>query len=123
MKKEISIDECALAQGPYVQGLIYNGMIYASQIGIDKNGKLVEGGIKQQTKQIMDNFKLILESQGSSMDKVVQCNIYVVNMEDAQFMNEVYSEYFTKPYPSRCCVQVAGMSDGALVEMSLVAAL
>ncbi|MCH3964447.1 MAG: Rid family hydrolase [Clostridium sp.] len=123
MKKEISIESCALAQGPYVQGLVYNNMIYASQIGIDKYGNLAKGGIQQQTRQIMENFKLILESQGSGMDKVIQCTIYIVNMEDVQLMNRIYSEYFTKPYPSRCCVQVAGMSDGALVEMSLVAAL
>lgn len=123
MKKEISIESCAMAQGPYVQGLVYNNMIYASQIGIDKYGNLAKGGIQQQTRQIMENFKLILESQGSGMDKVIQCTIYIVNMEDAQLMNRIYSEYFTKPYPSRCCVQVAGMSDGALVEMSLVAAL
>ena len=123
IKREISIESCALAQGPYVQGLDYNGMIYASQIGIDKDGNLVEGGIKAQTKQIMENFKAILESEGSSMDKVIQCNIYIVNMEDAPAMNEVYASYFTKPYPSRCCVQVAGMSGGAVVEMSLTAAL
>lgn len=123
MKREISIDSCALAQGPYVQGLVYNGMIYSSQIGIDKDGNLVDGGVKEQTKQIMENFKLILESEGSSMDKIIQCNIYIVNMEDAPLMNEVYASYFTKPYPSRCCVQVAGMSGGAVVEMSLVAAL
>ena len=123
IKREISLESCALAQGPYVQGLVYNGMIYASQIGIDKDGNLVEGGIKAQTKQIMENFKAILESEGSSMDKVIQCNIYIVNMEDAPAMNEVYASYFTKPYPSRCCVQVAGMSGGAVVEMSLTAAL
>lgn len=123
IKREISIESCALAQGPYVQGLVYNGMIYASQIGIDKDGNLVEGGIRAQTKQIMDNFKAILESEGSSMDKIIQCTIYIVNMEDAPAMNEVYASYFTKPYPSRCCVQVAGMSDGAVVEMSLTAAL
>ena len=123
MKKEISIDSCALAQGPYVQGLIADNKIYASQIGIDKDGNLVPGGIKAQTKQIMENFKLILESQGSSMDKIIQCNIYIVNMEDAPAMNEVYASYFTKPYPSRCCVQVAGMSGGAVVEMSLTALL
>ncbi len=123
IKREISIESCALAQGPYVEGLVYNGMIYASQIGIDKDGNLVEGGIRAQTKQIMDNFKAILESEGSSMDKIIQCTIYIVNMEDAPAMNEVYASYFTKPYPSRCCVQVAGMSDGAVVEMSLTAAL
>ena len=123
IKREISIESCALAQGPYVQGLVYNGMIYASQIGIDKDGNLVEGGIRAQTKQIMDNFKAILESEGSSMDKIIQCTIYIVNMEDAPAMNEVYASYFTNPYPSRCCVQVAGMSDGAVVEMSLTAAL
>ena len=123
MKREITIDSCALAQGPYVQGLVYDGMIYSSQIGIDKDGNLVEGGVKEQTKQIMENFKLILESEGSSLDKIIQCNIYIVNMEDAAAMNEVYASYFTKPYPSRCCVQVAGMSGGAVVEMSIKAAL
>lgn len=123
MKREISIDSCALAQGPYVQGLVYDGMIYSSQVGIDKEGNLVEGGIKEQTKQIMENFKLILESEGSSLDKIIQCNIYIVDMKDAAAMNEVYASYFTKTYPSRCCVQVAGMSGGAVVEMSIKAAL
>ena len=123
MKKqqEIFCKDVAEAAGPYVQGLKFGNFVYATQVGIDKDGNLVSGGIKAQTGQTMENIRLVLEDAGSSMDKVLKCTIYIANAEDKPGMNEVYQSYFTDPFPSRCCVQVAGMEGGALVEMQVEA--
>ncbi|MFT8361991.1 MAG: Rid family detoxifying hydrolase [Sporolactobacillus sp.] len=122
MKRAIDCAACAPAAGPYVQGLVYENLIFSSQIGIDRNGNLVEGGITTQTKQIMENFREILNCEGLSLDDIIQCTIYIVDMNDAAPMNDVYSSYFSKPYPSRCCVAVQKMADGARVEMQIIAA-
>ena len=121
VKREILIDSISKAQGPYVQGLVSNNRIYSSQLGLDPEGNLVEGGITNQTRQTMDNFKAVLEAEGMSMDDIVQCTIYIADINYIPQMNEVYIQYFQKPLPSRCCVQVAGMAGGALVEMSIIA--
>ncbi len=120
MKKEIICSEVAQAAGPYVQGLTYNGMVYCTQVGIDKSGNLVEGGISAQTKQTMENIRLVLEEAGSCMENVLKCTIYIANPEDKPGMNEVYKSYFKDPFPARCCV-IAGMEGGALVEMQVEA--
>ncbi len=123
MKKQIEImtDKCPPAAGPYVQGLQFENLVFATQVGIGADGALVEGGIEAQTRQTMENIKAVLEAAGSSMEKVLKCTIYIANAEDKSGMNAVYSSYFTDPFPSRCCVQVAGMADGALVEMEVMA--
>ena len=123
MKKqqEIFCDNVAEAAGPYVQGLTFGNFVYATQVGIDGTGALVAGGIQAQTRQTMENLRIVLEKAGSSMEKVLKCTIYIANAADKPGMNEIYQSYFTDPFPSRCCVQVAGMSDGALVEMQVEA--
>ena len=123
MKKQCEIVSKAVAEaaGPYVQGLRYGNFVYVTQVGIDRMGNLVEGGIEAQTKQTMENIRLVLEEAGSSMDHVLKCTIYIARAEDKPGMNEVYRSYFTDPFPARCCVQVAGMEGGALVEMQVEA--
>ncbi|WP_283674003.1 RidA family protein [Butyricicoccus sp. Marseille-Q5471] len=121
MKQEIFCKDVAEAAGPYVQGLTFGSMVYATQVGIDRDGALVGGGIEAQTRQTMENLRLVLEQAGSSMDKVLKCTIYIANAADKPGMNAVYQTYFSDPFPSRCCVQVAGMEGGALVEMQVEA--
>lgn len=120
-KEEIFCPECAEAAGPYVQGLKYGQFVFATQIGIDKEGYLAKGGIEAQTKQAMENLKMILETAGSDMKNILKCTIYIADAADKPGMNRIYQSYFSDPFPARCCVQIAGMSDGALVEMEVVA--
>jgi reactive intermediate/imine deaminase len=87
------------------------------------NTKLVEGGIEEQTRQVMNNLVDVLNSAGSSLEKVIFARVYLVNFQDFDRMNEVYSSFF-KPdkLPGRTCIGVTGLAVGSLVEIDFVAA-
>lgn len=85
--------------------------------------KVVEGGIEAQTSRVMENLKIVLDGLGSTFKRVVFARIYLVNFQDFDRMNEVYSSYFEKDQlPARTCIGVTGLAVGALVEIDLVAA-
>ena len=87
------------------------------------NTKLVKGGIEEQTLQVMNNLIDVLNSAGSSLEKVIFARVYLVNFQDFDRMKEVYSSFF-KPdkLPSRTCIGVTGLAVGSLVEIDFVAA-
>ncbi|MFQ5902649.1 MAG: RidA family protein [Candidatus Binatia bacterium] len=124
MKREaVQTDAAPKAIGPYEQGIRVNGFIFTSgQIPIDpKTGNLVEGGIAAQTRQVLDNLKVVLEAAGSSIDRVVKANVFLKNMADFAAMNEVYAKYLGSSKPARSTVAVAELPKGALIEIDLVA--
>lgn len=85
--------------------------------------QLVSGGIEAQTKQVMDNLCDVLDAAGSSLGKVIFARVYLVNFQDFDKMNAVYSSYFTaEKLPARTCIGVTGLAVGASVEIDLVAA-
>lgn len=84
------------------------------------NPAVVDGGIKPETRQTMENMKAVLEACGSSMDQVVKCTVFLADMAEWAAMNEVYLEYFTTP-PARSAVAVAGMARDARVEIECIA--
>jgi len=122
-REAIQTDEAPKAIGPYAQAIKANGFIYtAGQIPIDpKTGNLVEGGINEQTRQVLENLKAVLAAAGSSLDQVVKATVFLKNMADFPAMNEVYGEYFGNAKPARSTVAVAELPRGALVEIDLVA--
>ena len=84
--------------------------------------KLVEGGIEDQTHQVMKNLIDVLSQAGSSLDKVIFARVYLVNFGDFEKMNKVYASYFKKEkLPARTCIGVTGLAVGASVEIDLVA--
>ena len=86
------------------------------------NTKLVQGGIEEQTHQVMKNLIEVLSASGSSIDKVVFARVYLVNFGDFEKMNKVYASYFrTEKLPSRTCIGVTGLAVGASVEIDLIA--
>jgi 2-iminobutanoate/2-iminopropanoate deaminase len=86
-----------------------------------KTGKLIEGGIAEQTHQVMRNLQTVLAGAGSSLARVVFARVYLVNFADYAAMNAVYASYFTPGrLPGRTCVGVTGLALGALVEIDLV---
>jgi 2-iminobutanoate/2-iminopropanoate deaminase len=111
------------AIGPYEQAIKINGFIYtAGQIGLDpKTGKLVEGGITTQTRQVLENLKAVLEAAGSSMDQVIKATVFLKNMSDFDAMNEVYEDYLGHARPARSTVGVAELPKDAVIEIDLVA--
>ena len=121
--KAISTTKAPGAIGPYSQGIQVGEFIYTSgQIPIDPaTGTFAEGGIKEQTRQSLQNIKAILEKAGSSMDKVIKTTVFLADMNDFADMNSVYAEFFSEPYPARSAVAVKTLPKNALVEIEVVA--
>ena len=119
----ISTDKAPKAIGPYEQAIKVGEFVYtAGQIPIDpKTGTLVEGGISEQTRQVLENLKAVLEAAGSSLDQVVRATVFLKNMADFAAMNEVYTNYLGGAKPARSTVAVAELPRGALVEIDLIA--
>ena len=124
MTREIvQTDSAPKAIGPYEQAIKASGVLYtAGQIPIDpKTGNFVEGGITDQTRQVLENLKAVLEAGGSSLDRVVKATVFLKNMTDFAAMNEVYGQYLGSARPARSTVAVAELPRGALIEIDLVA--
>lgn len=119
----ISTDKAPKAIGPYEQAIQVGEFVYtAGQIPIDpKTGTFVEGGISEQTRQVLENLKAVLEAAGSSLEQVVKATVFLKNMADFAAMNEVYTNYLGGAKPARSTVAVAELPRGALVEIDLIA--
>ena len=89
------------SKAPLEWAVTSNGTLYTAQIPIDENGDVVAGGIEAQTRQTLDNLKHTLECANVGMDSVLQVLIYVTDREYLKTVNQVYTEYFTAPYPNR----------------------
>jgi 2-iminobutanoate/2-iminopropanoate deaminase len=123
MKREvIATKKAPGAVGPYSQAIKVGHFVFtAGQLAFDPaRGKLVEGGIEAQTRQVLRNIAAVLEAAGSSLDKVVKTTVFLANMGDFGAMNGVYSEFFPNEPPARSTVEV-GLALGALVEIDAIA--
>ena len=122
-KEEIMTKRSPAAAGPYSQAIKLGNLVFVSgHIGNDpKSNQLVGDNIKAQTKQALENLKAVLVAGGSSLDDVLKVNVYLKNMSDFLGMNEVYSTYFNKPYPTRATVEVAKLPKDALIEIECIA--
>ena len=124
MKKEIiNTDKAPKAIGPYSQAVKAGGFLFTSgQIPIDPaTGEMVEGDIRQQVKQVLDNLKAILEAAGVGLKDVIKTTVFIADMNDFAAINEVYAEYFGSNSPARSCVQVAKLPKDAGVEIETIA--
>ncbi len=113
------------AIGPYSQALRAGGFLFtAGQVGFDPaTGELVDGGISQETRQVLQNIRAILEAGGSGLAQVVKTTVFLVDMADFAAMTEVYAEAFGTHRPARSTVAVAALPRGARVEIEAVAAI
>ena len=123
--KVISTKAAPAAIGPYVQGKVVGGFLFASgQIPIDPaSGALVQGGIEEQAAQALKNVKALVEAAGSSMSKVVKTTCFLKDIGDFAAFNKAYAEYFTGDAPARSCVGGIDLPKGALCEIEVIAAL
>lgn len=121
-KTIISTDHAPAAVGPYSQGICINAVQFISgQLPVDpKTGKIVEGGIKEQTKQSLKNIGEILKAAELDYSNVLKTTVLLADINDFQKMNEVYQEYFKENPPARICFQAAALPMGALVEIDAV---
>lgn len=124
MKKIIATSKAPAAIGPYCQATTHNGVIYVSgQLPLDPaTGELSTGGIAEQTRLVMSNIKAIIESAGSSMDKILKCTILLTDMAHFAEMNEAYAKFFPNDPPARICYQVCALPKGACIEIDCIAA-
>lgn len=113
----------AVAVGPYSHAVEAGDTVYFSgQTPIDSNtGKLVEGGITEQTEQCFKNLFNVLKAAGLSPDDVVKVNVFLTNMDNFSAMNQVYERQFSSPYPARTTIGVAALPLGAQVEIEMIA--
>ena len=121
--KAINTKNAPAAIGPYSQAIEVNGFVYTSgQLPIDPaTGEFAGSDIKSQAEQSLKNVKAILEEAGLTMKNVVKTTVFLADMVDFAAMNEVYSTYFSEPYPARSAVAVKTLPKGALVEIECVA--
>jgi 2-iminobutanoate/2-iminopropanoate deaminase len=123
MKREvIATKKAPAAVGPYSQAIRVGDFVFtAGQLAIDPaTGRLVEGGIEEQTRQALRNIAAVLEAAGSSLDKVVKTTVFLKNMGDFKAMNRVYAEFFANEPPGRSTVEVANLIPGALLEIDAI---
>ncbi|HEY9570584.1 MAG TPA: RidA family protein [Metalysinibacillus sp.] len=120
--KKVTTTNAPAAIGPYAQGMIVNNMFYSSgQIPLTATGEMVEGGIEEQTTQVFENLKAVLEAAGSSLDHVVKTMVFLSDMEDFAAMNAVYASAFGSHTPARSAVEVARLPKDAKVEIEVIA--
>lgn len=123
MKKIINSPKAPKALGPYSQAIEVNGTLYISgQVPIDVNtGKIVEGGITEQTEQVMKNIGYILEEAGYTYADVVKSTCLLSDISNFAAMNEVYGKYYTSDCPARAAFAVKDLPAGAMVEIETIA--
>ena len=124
-KQIVSTENAPAAIGPYSQAVRVGELIFtAGQIAlVPETGKLIEGDIETQTRQVMENLAAVLQAAGSSLTQVVKTTIFVTDINDFAKVNQVYGSFFQDNPPARSTVQVAALPLGANVEIEVVAAL
>lgn len=124
-KSIIQTENAPRAVGPYSQAVKLEGesLIFASgQIALEpKTGDRVHGGIVQETRQVLENLKAVLEAGGSSLEKIVKTTVFLHSMDDFGVMNEIYSQYFKTDPPARSTIEVSRLPKGMKIEIEAVA--
>ena len=123
MKQVIHTDSAPAAIGPYSQAIQIGDLLFVSgQVPIDPStGAVVEGDIKAQAQQSLNNLKAILNAAGTNMGAVVKTTVFLADMNDFAAMNEVYAQFFQEPFPARSAVQVGRLPKDAKVEIEAIA--
>ena len=123
MKQAVVTDKIAKPIGPFSPAIVDDGRVYCSgQVAQDPTtGKLIDGGVAEQTAQAINNVEAVLAATGKSLRDVVKVNVYLTDMNDFSNMNRVYAERFQAPYPARTTVTVTALPLGAAVEIEVIA--
>jgi len=111
------------AIGPYSQGVVAGGFLFtAGQIALDPaSGKMVEGGIVEQTTRVLANLREVLAKAGATWTDVVRSTVYLVDLAEFPTVNEIYGKHLGSARPARSTVQVAALPRGGLIEIDLIA--
>jgi lysine/arginine/ornithine transport system substrate-binding protein len=117
------LNEDTTSTSPYSDAVRVGSTLYlAGNLGLDKDGKLVPGGITPETEQTLQNLRHVLERNGSSLDRVANCEVMLADIKDRDAMNEVYRKYWLpQHFPARHAFGTSGLYLGARVEMACIA--
>lgn len=108
---------------PFSEAVRVNDLLFvAGQVATDHTGELVEGGIEAQSHQVMLNIKDIVQRRGLTMADVVKCTVFLADVAQWGDFNDVYTTYFSKPYPARSALGANGLALGAAVEVECIVA-
>ncbi|MDW7709175.1 MAG: RidA family protein [Deferrisomatales bacterium] len=123
MKTQIVTERAPAAIGPYSQAVAAGSYVFCSgQIPLDPaTGQVVGKGVEEQTRQVLDNLRAVLEAAGSGLEHVVKTTVFLADMGDFPAMNAVYEGYFGDKPPARSTIQAAALPRGAAVEIEAVA--
>ncbi len=122
MKKTIFTDRAPKTVRFYSQAMDLKKVVFCSgQIPLTPDGNLVEGGIFEQTKQVMENLQEILQETDLELENIVKTTVYLTDLNDFEIFNEVYGKYFEEKIPARSLVQVAGLPKDAKIEIEAIA--
>ena len=121
--KALNTDKAPAAIGPYSQAIRTGNIVFVSgQLPINpETGAFPEGGVQEQTRQSLMNARAILQSEGLDLKDVVKTTVLLSDIANFGPMNEIYAEFFTKPFPARSAFAVRDLPKGALVEIELIA--
>ena len=125
MRKVIHTEKAPKAVGPYSQAVSTGNLLFtAGQVALDPaTGKLVEGGIKEQTRQVMKNLGAVLAEARTDFSKVVKTTVFLQDIKNFAYFNQVYGEYFPSEPPARSTFQVGALPLGAMVEIEMIVLL
>ena len=123
MREVISTGKGPKAIGPYSQAIKANGFIFISGQGAGDpaTGRVVDGGIAEQTARCLENVTAILEAAGSSLDRAVRVGVFLKDMNDFEAMNEVYARYFPATPPARTTIEAARLPRDFRIEIDMIA--
>jgi reactive intermediate/imine deaminase len=121
----VHTDQAPAALGPYSQAVRHGDLVFFSgQVAIDPaSGKLVEGGIEAQARQVFRNLQAVCAAAGGDLGSILKLTIYLVDLGNFAKVNAVMAEIFTAPYPARATIGIAALPLGAEVEVEGVLGL
>lgn len=124
-KRCFQTEKAAVTGGPYSQAIIHNGLIYtAGQGAVDPiTNEIMLGTVEEEAELALTNLRIILEEAGSSLDKILKINVYLLEMEEYGRFNEVYRKYFNHDPPARTCIQAGKLPFETRVEVEAIAYL
>ncbi len=122
-KKVIHTQKAGVTGGPYSQAIVHNDIIYVSGQGAinPETNQITPGTIEEESKLVLENIRIILEEAGSSLDKILQVTVFLLDMKEYGRFNELYQGYFPVDPPARTCIQADKLPFGIRVEMDVIA--
>lgn len=122
MKVKIESGNAPKAIGPYSQAMLVDDTLYVSgNIPVNPKSGDVADGIVNQSKQVFENMKAVLNEAGMGFENVVKTTAFLTDLSNFATFNEIYASYFVAPYPARSCVEVSKLPKNVLVEVECIA--